>query len=188
MFLSLDVDKKKDDEKKYGQKYTTELREEAKKNRVRYQTAEAKLKQIEDDELKAKGEHEKRANKIEDEAKSDKAKLIKSIKIGKLESEAEKQGIIDIIALGNIDLDSLEMDENYRALNVKEVIEKFKEEHPKLFDDNEDEDDDDRDPEDNKKSGKEGKNSRTDLDKMSPLEKLTLGFSPDGKGKKKKRK
>lgn len=180
-----DQDDKKDDDKKtfdYG--YVKKLREEAKANRIKARELEDEKKKREDEELKKQGEHEKRANKIEEEAKAEKTKLTKRIKLSELKAEAKSQGIIDSDIVEIIKLDSVELDDDYKILNVKEIIEDFKEKHPKLFSD-EDEDDDTRDPEDNKKPGRRD-NKNLELDKMSEIELLEAGLSRDKKSKKRK--
>lgn len=182
--LDVDKDKDKDDEKKYGQKYVTELREEAKRYRIKMKELETEKKEREDKKLKDDGEHEKRADKIESESKEKEVKLIKRMKISELKAEAKSQGVIDPDIIEIIKLDSVDMDDDFKVTNAKEIIEEFKEKHPKLFDDNEDEDD--RDPEDNKKPGRKDKANRDDFDKMSSQELLEAGFPGDKKTKKKK--
>jgi len=172
------------DEKKFGHKYVKGLREEAKTNRIKAKKLQEALDKIEDDKLKADGEHEKRADKIQADAEKEKLVFVKRIKLSELKSWGSKNGIIDVQLVQLVKLDDLILDDDYSPTNLDEVMDEFKEKHPKLFEDNED-DDDDRDPEDNKKP-RRTKDSDFDLDKMSGPEALRAHFSADGKDKKKK--
>lgn len=182
-------EEKEDDklQQTFPRSHVVDLRTENKKNRIKLKEALEKLKKIEDDKLKADGEHEKRADKIESEAKEEKTKLTKRIKISELKAEAKSQGIIDTDLVKLIDLEDVDMDDDFNTTNVKEVMEEFKKKHPKLFDDNEDEDDEERDPEDNKKPGRKDKSNQGDIDKMSGAEALRAHFSGEGKKRKKRK-
>jgi len=180
-----DQDDKKDDDKKFDYAYVKKLREEAKANRIKASKLEDENKKREDEKLKADGEHEKRADKIQKEADDAKVVFVKRIKLSELKAMAVSMGIIDGQLVELVKLKDVDMDDEFNPTNIKEVMEDFKEKHPKLFDDNED--DDDRDPEDNRKPGRKDNKSPGDLDEKSGSELLRMGFSGDKKNKKRKK-
>ncbi len=171
------------DKKTFDYAYVKKLREEAKSNRIKAKKLEDEKKKQDDQKLKDDGEHEKRADKIQKEADEQKTVLVRRIKLAELKSMAVSMGIIDGKLVELVDLKEVDMDDDFKTTNVKDVMEDFKEKHPKLFDDSED-DDDDREPEGNKKPGKKEKTNRGDLDKMSSGDLLRAGFSGEGKKKK----
>jgi len=154
---------------------------EAKKHRIEAEKLQKEKQKAEDEKLKEEKKFQELAEKKEQELEDSKVKFIRQAKLSALKAEALKKehGIVDVDLVNLINLDEVEIDENYVVTNAPDVIEDFKEKKPDFF--KKEDGDDKTPPEGDKKPGIREKVLGTGKETEKPGQGITSYFKKKAK-------